>query len=118
MDPEEELRMCPFCNITFKNDCELRRHCDTDSHKKTLMSDEGRDWHWRPPPRGVTEENYTVCESWMKTQNCQYGIQCVEAHGLEEITEWRERFRYRCMKLQRAHEKNLYGMLFCVKMCV
>lgn len=40
---------------------------------------------------------------------CKYGAQCVEAHGVEELTEWKERFEYRRMKLQRASENKLYG---------
>lgn len=40
---------------------------------------------------------------------CHYGHQCVEAHGNEELQEWKERFEYRKMRLQRACEKELYG---------
>lgn len=33
----------------------------------------------------------------------------MDAHGTEELAEWRERFEYRRMKMQRASEKQLYG---------
>lgn len=36
-------------------------------------------------------------------------MQCVQAHGEDELVEWKERFRYREMKLQRAREKELFG---------
>lgn len=54
-----------------------------------------------------------MCETFSEgegTENtCKYGAQCVEAHGVEELTEWKERFEYRRMKLQRASENKLYG---------
>lgn len=45
----------------------------------------------------------------MDNSVCHYGNQCVEAHGLEELHEWKERFEYRKMRIQRAYEKELYG---------
>lgn len=45
----------------------------------------------------------------MDNSVCHYGNQCVEAHGHEELEEWKERFEYRKMRLQRACEKELYG---------
>lgn len=36
-------------------------------------------------------------------------MQCVEAHGSEELLEWQERFKYREMKLSRARDKELFG---------
>ncbi len=57
--------------------------------------------------------NFSLCEAYSEgegTENsCKYGAQCVEAHGMEELTEWKERFEYRRMKLQRASENKLYG---------
>lgn len=41
--------------------------------------------------------------------HCKHGAQCVDAHGVEELNEWKERFEYRMMKLQRANEALLYG---------
>jgi hypothetical protein len=61
----------------------------------------------------LTIFNFSLCEAYSEgegTENsCKYGAQCVEAHGLEELTEWKERFEYRRMKLQRASENKLYG---------
>lgn len=69
----------------------------------------GRDWKWRPPPRGYTLDSYNLCESYVENAVCHYGNQCVDAHGNEELHEWKERFEYRKMRVQRACEKELYG---------
>lgn len=55
--------------------------------------------------------NFSLCEAFSEGEesSCKYGAQCVEAHGMEELTEWKERFEYRRMKLQRASENKLYG---------
>uniref|UniRef100_A0A1B6CI26 C3H1-type domain-containing protein n=1 Tax=Clastoptera arizonana TaxID=38151 RepID=A0A1B6CI26_9HEMI len=100
---------CTYCCLIFPDRNDLRAHCQTEAHQTVIMSDEGRDWKWRPPPRGFTADNYSLCESWGDGGSCRYGAQCVEAHGPQELQEWRERFEYRRMKLQRACEKELYG---------
>ncbi|XP_005175912.1 probable helicase with zinc finger domain isoform X1 [Musca domestica] len=100
---------CSYCAITFSSRNELRQHCQTEAHQNVIMSDEGRDWKWRPPPRGFTLDSYSLCESWTESQLCHYGNQCVEAHGQDELNEWKERFEYRRMRLQKACEKELYG---------
>lgn len=50
-----------------------------------------------------------LCETFSETGGCSYGNQCVEAHGEEELVEWKERFEYRKVKLQKARDKELYG---------
>jgi len=69
----------------------------------------GRDWKWRPPPRGYTLDTYSLCETFSEAHTCHYGAQCVEAHGQDELNEWKERFEYRRMRMQKACEKELYG---------
>ena len=32
---------------------ELETHCKGDDHKKNITSDEGHNWKYRPPPRGL-----------------------------------------------------------------
>lgn len=73
------------------------------------MSDEGRDWSHRPPPRGLGAEDYTLCPTYRAAHTCRMGDQCVEAHSEAELAEWQERFEYRAMKLERAREKQLHG---------
>lgn len=103
---------CTYCAITFRTRADLRQHCQTETHQNVIMSDEGRDWKWRPPPRGYTADSYTLCESYMDNAACHYGNQCVEAHGNDELHEWKDRFEYRKMRLQRACEKELFGKSF------
>lgn len=100
---------CIYCNVSFNDKLELRAHCQTETHEMMIMSDEGHDWHWRAPPRGAKSDNYVLCESFRETGNCRYGYQCVEAHGIDELEEWKQRFKYREMKLQRAKDKELFG---------
>lgn len=48
---------CTYCCLTFIDRNDLRTHCQTESHQRVIMSDEGRDWKWRPPPRGLVLHN-------------------------------------------------------------
>ena len=70
----------------------------------------GRSWKYRPPPRGVGSEVYTLCSTVQAGGSCSFGFQCVEAHSSEELKEWKERFDYRQKKIQRAAK--LYGKSF------
>lgn len=49
---------CFFCNVNYDTVEEFRNHCSTQSHQTIIMSDEGRDWKKRPPPRGLTADTY------------------------------------------------------------
>ncbi|XP_048525324.1 probable helicase with zinc finger domain [Dendroctonus ponderosae] len=106
---DSTLVSCIYCNVSFKDKTELRAHCQTEIHEMMIMSDEGHDWFWRPPPRGFKSDTYVLCQNWKDSGTCRFGVQCVQAHGEVELIEWKERFRYREMKLQRAREKELFG---------
>lgn len=56
---------CTYCGISFHLENQLRAHCATENHQTVIMSDEGRDWKWRPPPRGFSSECYTY-ENFLK----------------------------------------------------
>ncbi|KAJ8965499.1 hypothetical protein NQ314_004087 [Rhamnusium bicolor] len=109
MERPSSLVSCIYCNVSFVDKIELRAHCQTDTHEMMIMSDDGHDWYWRPPPRGFKSDTYVLCENWRDSGSCRYGVQCVQAHGEDELIEWKERFHYREMKLQRAREKELFG---------
>ncbi|KFM82919.1 putative helicase with zinc finger, partial [Stegodyphus mimosarum] len=100
---------CTYCSVIVGSEAELRAHCNSEGHQLTIMSDEGREWKFRAPPRGVGADQYALCVSYSATGKCRFGQQCCDAHGEEELTEWRERFDYRQMKLQRAKECRLQG---------
>lgn len=65
---EKESRplSCIYCGLSFVSRSELKSHCQTEAHQTVIMSDEGRDWKWRPPPRGHIADNYTLCDSWIE----------------------------------------------------
>ena len=100
---------CSYCNVYFITKADLQTHCRSQDHQTTIMSDEGRDWSHRPPPRGLGAEDYTLCPTYRAAYTCRMGDQCVEAHSEAELAEWQERFEYRAMKLERAREKQLHG---------
>lgn len=52
---------------------------------------------------------YFFIYSYAGTGRCRLGQQCCDAHGEEELHEWKERFDYRQTKLQRAKECSLQG---------
>ncbi|XP_070580150.1 probable helicase with zinc finger domain [Ptychodera flava] len=100
---------CSYCNVQCSTQVDLHLHCTSESHQSIIMSDDGRDWKHRPPPRGVTREEYMLCSRFPK---CRFGDQCTLAHSDEELSEWRERYKYRQMKMQRAREKKLHGISY------
>ncbi|XP_064477972.1 probable helicase with zinc finger domain isoform X2 [Ornithodoros turicata] len=101
------LLHCDICKETFQDEEQLRAHCSSREHRDALASDDGRDWKFRPPPRGILVP--VVCESHETPGGCHQGKQCCLAHGSDELAEWKERLRYRKSRLQRALEQQLVG---------
>ena len=57
------------------------------------MSDEGKVWKFRPPPRTIGgQDAYKLCPVLVEEGQCRFGLQCADAHFLEEIQEWKERY--------------------------
>ena len=105
---------CSYCSLNFSSQDDLQLHCRSQEHQTTIMSDAGREWQYRPPPRGLATAEYKLCNSVEGNSSgmlipCRMGEQCIGAHSAEELAEWRERFDYRAMKLQRAKENQLHG---------
>ena len=48
-------------------------------------------WKFRPPPRGVARDALKLCQEGASGQ-CKMQENCVEAHTLEELEEWGERW--------------------------
>ncbi|UYV83673.1 HELZ [Cordylochernes scorpioides] len=105
----KDCHVCMYCNLIFCNKRELNEHCQTDLHQATIMSDLGREWKFRDPPRGFSTDQYALCAMYSSKGTCTLGQQCSEAHGEEELAEWQERFSYRQMKFQQAKEQRLHG---------
>ncbi|GFX75481.1 probable helicase with zinc finger domain [Trichonephila clavipes] len=100
---------CSYCSIMVSSEAELVKHCNSETHQLVIMSDEGREWKFRPPPRGAGSDQYIICNGFSKAGKCRLGALCCDAHGEEELEEWKERFDYRQMKLQGAKECQLQG---------
>ncbi|XP_077861531.1 uncharacterized protein LOC102808405, partial [Saccoglossus kowalevskii] len=101
-----EFYYCSYCDVKCQTAVDLHLHCTSESHQAVIMSDDGRDWKHRPPPRGVTSEEYSLCDRFPK---CRFGEQCTSAHSEDELSEWIERYKYRKMKMQRAKDRQLHG---------
>ncbi|PIK44601.1 hypothetical protein BSL78_18522 [Apostichopus japonicus] len=100
---------CSYCNVQCSSTTSLQMHCLSESHQSIITSDKGRDWKHRPPPRGVTSDDYILCP---ELQKCRFGERCTSAHSEEELGEWKERYRYRLMKWQKAKDRQLHGSSF------
>ncbi|KAG8184133.1 hypothetical protein JTE90_008914 [Oedothorax gibbosus] len=110
MKPEKKMEtFCSFCSLFLGTEAELVEHCNSETHQLIIMSDEGRDWKFRAPGRGVGSDQYALCPTYSKSGKCRFGALCCDAHGEEELAEWKERFDYRQMKLQGAKECQLQG---------
>ena len=67
------------------------------------MSDEGKNWKFRPPPRiSGGSETYRLCSTWREEGACKFGLQCANAHSVEEMQEWKERLEFRQKKAKKA----------------
>lgn len=100
---------CEFCGESFDSDKDFRNHCNSPEHRSVLVSDGGRAWKHRPPPRGVPKDELCICQGHRTYGQCRLGDQCCEAHGDDELEEWRERLDYRRDRVTRAQEKHLEG---------
>lgn len=100
---------CSYCNVQCSSANGLHMHCLSETHQSIITSDEGRDWKHRPPPRGVTSDEYILCP---ESEKCRFSERCTSAHSEEELGEWKERYRYRLMKWQKAKDKQLHGSSF------
>ncbi|XP_071507736.1 probable helicase with zinc finger domain [Diadema antillarum] len=106
---ENQENFCSYCQVQCSTQVDYHLHSMSESHCAIISSDEGRDWKYRPPPRGAVADEYLLCADRLK---CRFGQQCTYAHSEDELAEWKERYRYRQMKYQRARDKQLNGMSF------
>ena len=57
----ESKLYCSYCNVQCSTEVDLHLHCIGAPHQAVIMSDDGRDWRYRPPPRGFTSDEYALC---------------------------------------------------------
>ncbi|KAL1517728.1 hypothetical protein ABEB36_001459 [Hypothenemus hampei] len=113
---QENRKLCRYCHVYFDNEGEFIAHCRSEEHEVTVMSDMGKKWLYRTPPRGFTDKSYEICENWEFNNSCRYGAHCIKAHGEHELAEWQQRYRYREVKLQGAIKKHLFGKSYTEKL--
>ncbi|CAH1794723.1 unnamed protein product [Owenia fusiformis] len=95
---------CKYCKVSCDSQAKLREHVSTEEHKKKVSCDDDRVWKYRPPPRGVTSDEYMTCISFYSTKMCKLGEKCSQAHSDSELKEWKERFEYRKEKMEAAKQ--------------
>ena len=62
---------------------------DGDDSVSTPVETMDSKWKFRPPPRGVARDALKMCQ---EAGRCRMQENCVEAHTLEELEEWVERW--------------------------
>lgn len=100
---------CEFCKVSFDREKEFRDHCNSPEHRTVLVSDGGRTWKHRPPPRGLPADGLSICQSHHLFGQCRLGGQCCAAHSEDELAEWQERLEYRRERLKKAQQRHLEG---------
>ena len=80
----------------------FQNHCKSEQHQQLTMSDEGRVWKFRAPPRIGPNESFKLCPNFQLEGRCNLAIQCADAHSTEELKEWKERLEYRQKKANKA----------------
>ncbi|KAG1714517.1 putative helicase with zinc finger domain [Nymphon striatum] len=90
------------CKENFSDQGSHIARTSTSEHQINIMFDEDKPWECRAPPRGISSDHYSMCESILRKEACHFGNQCTFAHSEEELEEWKERFQYRQDKVMRA----------------
>ncbi|XP_063955339.1 3'-5' exoribonuclease HELZ2-like [Lytechinus pictus] len=115
--PEEKPQhICSFCKFSSTSKTEFENHLVTDAHKAKIFSDSDRLWKERDPPNLVQDGCYEMCKE-NATKECEHSgrtkeeNECIYAHSMDELMEWKERHKYRVMKLIKAREMKLYSWL-------
>ncbi|XP_077997754.1 3'-5' exoribonuclease HELZ2-like [Glandiceps talaboti] len=104
---------CDYCYKHCNSNLQFEQHCASPGHKIKVISDKDREHEWqhRSPPWRVHEDALKMCSRWRKQPNSCLYSECTFAHGQEELDEWKERTKYRQMKMKMAKERHLYSFL-------
>ncbi|XP_022109839.1 helicase with zinc finger domain 2-like isoform X2 [Acanthaster planci] len=107
---------CSYCDIYYLELSQLQQHITSETHRSRVNSDEDRkgQWKYRSPPWDVVNGQYQECLE-NKTERCMFTSalenNCTKAHSNEELQEWKERHKYRMMKMRKAKDKQLYAFM-------
>eukprot|EP00057_Strongylocentrotus_purpuratus_P028231 XP_011682705.1 PREDICTED: helicase with zinc finger domain 2 isoform X2 [Strongylocentrotus purpuratus] len=107
---------CSFCKFFSTSKTDFENHLLTTAHKAMIFSDSDRLWKERDPPNLVQDGSYEMCKE-NATKQCEHSgmskeeNECIYAHSMEELREWKQRHQHRLMKLGKAREMKLYSWL-------
>ncbi|KAJ8039291.1 Helicase with zinc finger domain 2 [Holothuria leucospilota] len=107
---------CMYCKVPFYEKWQLEDHLKSQEHISRVNSDKEKTWEHRDPPTRVTNGEYQKC-LYEATGMCRYSGKpdnenlCEWAHSDEELQEWKERHKYRMMKMEKVREQKLFSFL-------
>ncbi|XP_038049673.1 helicase with zinc finger domain 2-like [Patiria miniata] len=109
--PPQPQYCCTYCDKSYLHQWQLHQHIQTMDHWSKVNSDEDKkdQWKHRSPPWNVVNGDYQEC-SENNNGRCVF-TDCTKAHSAEELEEWKERHRYRMMKVKKAKECKLYAFM-------
>eukprot|EP00057_Strongylocentrotus_purpuratus_P016297 XP_011670771.1 PREDICTED: helicase with zinc finger domain 2-like [Strongylocentrotus purpuratus] len=108
--------VCSFCKFSSTSKTDFENHLLTTAHKAMIFSDSDRLWKERDPPNLVQDGCYEMCKE-NATKQCEHSgmskeeNECIYAHSMEELREWKQRHQHLLMKLGKAREMKLYSWL-------
>ncbi|XP_071820469.1 3'-5' exoribonuclease HELZ2-like isoform X2 [Apostichopus japonicus] len=107
---------CSYCKKSWDEKWQLEQHLKAPDHLANINSDREKKWEHRDPPPGVTNGDYKICK-FDQSGMCRYSGKrdedniCDLAHGEDELKEWKERHKYRMMKMKKVREQRLFSFL-------
>ncbi|PIK57866.1 putative helicase with zinc finger domain 2 [Apostichopus japonicus] len=107
---------CSYCKKSWDEKWQLEQHLKAPDHLAKINSDREKKWEHRDPPPGVTNGDYKICKLDLSGK-CRYSGKsdedniCDFAHGEDELKEWKERHKYRMMKMKKRKLKRI-GLLY------
>ncbi|XP_035243629.1 helicase with zinc finger domain 2 isoform X1 [Anguilla anguilla] len=101
--PPRQRLYCKPCKREFSSEDRFMNHCASLDHERMIQEDVVTEWKYRPPPVNVN----LVLQLCTSPYTCVYGDNCIQAHSVEELQEWRMRDRTARRKAKAADEQGL-----------
>ncbi|KAJ8359239.1 hypothetical protein SKAU_G00157640 [Synaphobranchus kaupii] len=101
---------CKVCRREFSSEESFMNHCASLDHERMICEDVTTEWKYRPPPVNINLV-FQLCDS---PSPCMYGDNCIQAHSVEELHEWRMRDRTARRKAKAAEEEGLLSYQECL----
>ncbi|XP_035380313.1 helicase with zinc finger domain 2 isoform X1 [Electrophorus electricus] len=97
-----QAHYCHLCKCQFHTYEEFMNHCFTVKHRRLIFEETAFTWRYRNPP--LTSKIFGLCE---RMATCEYGDNCMKAHSVEELQEWRDRHKASRRKARAADKQGL-----------